>query len=105
MSMATLATPPVEPVKEPKSQPGTPPQEQIAGIAIRRELLETDPGILVPVMTLSETKGDARKDRWRPVVLGFASDGITGILQRRGKDITNGLESGARRKTGRLSIL
>ena len=45
------------------------------------------------MLTLSRTEFDGRKERWRPVVLGFASDGIESILKRRRRDLVAGLEN------------
>jgi hypothetical protein len=80
----------VEPAKEAKVRDGSPPVEQVGPITVRREMLETDPGIVVPVMTLSLTKFAARKED-RIAVFGVASDGITAILDRRRDDIAEGL--------------
>jgi hypothetical protein len=45
-------------------------------------------------MTLSLSKFDGKKERWRPVVLGLATDGIAPVLQRRSKEIAEALNVG-----------
>ncbi|MCU0880800.1 MAG: hypothetical protein MUF06_23775 [Pirellulaceae bacterium] len=65
--------------------------EQFGPLTVTRELLETDPGIVVPILTLSATRHDGQPRRWRPVVLGFATDGIEPILKRRSADLASGL--------------
>ena len=84
----------VEPPKEPKVREGSPHKEVVNGIAITREILETEPGISVPLMTLSLTKLDGKQDRNRLLVLGVAADGIAGMLQRRSNDFDWALSFG-----------
>ena len=77
-----------------KVRAGSPPVEQVGGITIRRELLETEPGITVPLLTLSLSKSDGKPGRSRIPILGLASDGMAAVLTRRHKDIAEGLLSG-----------
>jgi dienelactone hydrolase len=74
-----------------KVRPGSQHVEQFGPLTVTRELLETDPGIVVPIVTLSATRHDGKRQRWRPVVLGFATDGIGPILKRRRADLASGL--------------
>jgi dienelactone hydrolase len=67
--------------------------ESIGPLTVTRELLETDPGIVVPIVTLSATRHDGQPRRWRPVILGFATDGIEPILKRRQADLASGLKT------------
>ncbi|HZN36313.1 MAG TPA: hypothetical protein VFB80_20935 [Pirellulaceae bacterium] len=83
-----------EPPKEIKVRDGSPATEQVGGVTVRRELLETAPGISVPLMTLSLSRLDDRKDRSRFAILGLAGDGLQAALPRRNKDIAEGLLAG-----------
>ncbi|MCI0360328.1 MAG: hypothetical protein L0211_17775 [Planctomycetaceae bacterium] len=67
--------------------------EKLGPITVTRELLETDPGIVTAVLTLSRSEFEGRKQRFRPVVIGFASDGIAAILKRRQSDLITGLKT------------
>jgi dienelactone hydrolase len=86
---------PIEPPAELKTRAGEPAVEQVAGITVRRELVESEPGILVPVMTLSRAADDQKQNRSRPLILGLASDGIAGMLRRRSDDTAEALMNGA----------
>jgi dienelactone hydrolase len=79
----------VEPPQEVKIREGSPLTETIDGITVRRELLDTEAGIVVPLLTLSLTgkpKG--------PVAIRVAADGIAGMLERSHRDIAERLRSG-----------
>jgi hypothetical protein len=79
----------IEPPPEVKTREGSPPTETFDGITVRRELLETEPGIVVPVLTLSRSgkpKG--------PATIRVATDGIAGMLERSRRDIAERLQSG-----------
>jgi hypothetical protein len=84
----------VDPPAEVKARAGTPAVERVAGITVRRELVESEPGIMVPMMTLSRTADDEKQERSRPVILGLATDGIAGVLRRRADDTAEALTSG-----------
>jgi hypothetical protein len=79
-----------EPGAAPKLREGSPASEEVGPISVRREVLETEPGMFVPVMSL------ALKERAGPrtPVLGFANDGIAAILKRREADIAAALAGG-----------
>lgn len=76
-----------------KVRPGSQQIEKLGPLTVTRELLETDPGIVAPIVTLSATRHDGQRRRWRPAVLGFATDGIEPILERRRADLASGLAS------------
>ena len=79
------------PAKEIKVRDGNPPVEKIDGITITREVLEPEPGILVPVMTLSLARFEGKPDRRPRLAFGIAADGIEGILERQAALIAEGL--------------
>jgi hypothetical protein len=83
----------IEPPKEIKVRENSRHVETLGPMTVTRELLETGPGIATSMLTLSLTELDGRKGkpRLRPVVFGFASDGVASILKRRQADIANGL--------------
>ncbi|HEX5103622.1 MAG TPA: hypothetical protein VFV87_07425, partial [Pirellulaceae bacterium] len=81
------------PAKDIKVREGAPHVEEVDGITITRELLETEPGIEVPVMTIELTKFAKEKVRQPTLVVGLAADGLTGILQRQPELIAEGLSS------------
>jgi dienelactone hydrolase len=82
------------PAKDIKVIDGTPRAEQIDGVTINREVLETEPGILVPVMMLSLAKGEEKADEGPRLAIGIAPDGIAGILKRQSNLIAEGLNAG-----------
>jgi dienelactone hydrolase len=81
-----------EPLREIKVREDSRQVLTLGPITATRELLETGPGVVTRVLTLSRTELDGRKERWRPVILGLASDGIESILERRKSDLLAGLE-------------
>jgi len=82
-----------EPPAEVKVRENSRLVEKLGPITATRELLETDPGIVTSVLTLARSEFDGRKQRSRPVVLGFASDGVAAILQRRQSALIAGLKT------------
>jgi dienelactone hydrolase len=84
----------VEPIKKIAVHEGSPHIEEIGGLRLRREILETEPGILVPVMTMELSAARDVKAP-RPVMLTVADDGIAGILQRRATTISEKLKGGS----------
>jgi dienelactone hydrolase len=85
----------VEPPRETMVRDGSPPVEQLGGINVRREFLDTEPGITIAMLTLSLAASDKKQLRDRPAILGVATDGIAGALKRRGAEIADGLKGGA----------
>jgi dienelactone hydrolase len=85
----------VEPSGDEKVHAGSPLVEQQGAITIRRELLETEPGIRVPVMTFSLSTIDDKRLGKRTIALHVATDGIAGMLERCRDDIAKRLSSGA----------
>jgi dienelactone hydrolase len=83
-----------QPPQEVKVREGSPHLQQIGAIKVTRELLESEPGITVPVMILSLSELDSKTDGSRPLVLGVASDGLAAALERRQDDIAQGLGFG-----------
>jgi dienelactone hydrolase len=67
--------------------------EALGPITATRELLETGPGIVTSVLTLSRSEFDGRKERWRPVIFGVASDGMAAVLKRRKRDLAAALKT------------
>ena len=82
-----------EPPKEIKVRENSRKLETLGPITATRELLENGPGALTSVVTLSRSEFDGRKERWRPVILGVASDGIEAVLKRRKSDLVAGLNA------------
>ena len=68
-----------------------PAVERIGPINVTRELVETEPGIKVRVLTLAPAK---KSEAQLPMILGVASDGIEPILQRQRENLATGLKSG-----------
>jgi hypothetical protein len=83
-----------DPPQEIKVREGSPHVQEVGGIKITRELLESEPGISVPVMTLSRADLDSKTDRSRMLILGVASDGLAPALARRHDEIAQGLAFG-----------
>jgi hypothetical protein len=81
------------PPREVKVREGSRGAQQAGPLTVTREILETAPGIAVPVLSLSQTSSDGKKNRWRPLVMGVASDGIAAALARRRETIAAGLAS------------
>jgi dienelactone hydrolase len=79
-------TPPAGNVRE---EP--PAVEKIGPVNVTRELIETEPGIKVRVLTLAPAK---KSDVSMPLILGVASDGIEPILQRQRDNLAAGLKAG-----------
>lgn len=71
----------VEPPRDAKVRPGSPAAETIGELLVRRELLDVEPGITVPVMVLSRQQENAAVKS--PLVVCVAADGIGGVLRRR----------------------
>ena len=84
-----------EPPREIKVREGSPHVQEVGGIKVTRELLESEPGISVPVLTLSRGDLDSKRDRSRMLILGVASDGLAPALARRREEIAQGLAFGA----------
>jgi dienelactone hydrolase len=84
-----------EPAADFEVRPGAPHVEKIGGIAVTREILETEPGISVPMLTLSRARDDGQNKRWRIAILGVAWDGIESVLERRREEIASALEINA----------
>jgi dienelactone hydrolase len=77
----------VEPAHAVVAEGAQPAMEERGGVAITRELLETEEGILVPVMMLSLAANHSVRTESKPVLMVVADDGISGILQRRRAEI------------------
>ena len=75
--LGEVATP-----KQPAVHEGAPPIERQAGLIIRREILETEPGVLVPLMTVALEVEESKSSARRPMTIAVADDGIAGILRR-----------------------
>jgi dienelactone hydrolase len=84
-----------EPPRDIDVREGTPAIEMIEGVAVRRELVETEPGIVVPLMTLSLSRQAGGTTRPQPVMVCVAADGIAGILERRRQEIALQINSGS----------
>lgn len=82
-----------QPAKEFKVRAGSPATEQVGPLAVHRELLMTEPGIEIPLLTLSLAKFDGTK-QGRVTILALASDGLQAALARRRSDIATGLIAG-----------
>jgi hypothetical protein len=81
-----------EPPKVIKARSGALPMERVGELTIRRELLEAEPGIAVPVMVLSS--GKAKPSGGSPLVVCVAQDGIAGMLKRKSAEIAAWLSEG-----------
>jgi hypothetical protein len=81
----------IEPPARVTVQPGSPHVERLGDITVTREILETDPGITVPVMTLSNDGADGRRTP-ELLAVGVASDGIEKIFERHRNPIAIGLD-------------
>jgi len=84
----------VDPPQQFAVHKGSPHIEQSGGLRVCREMLETEPGILVPVATLELTSADRDAKVARPVMFAVADDGIAGVLARRTEEIDNHLGAG-----------
>lgn len=80
----------VEPPREIKSRPGTPPVEEVGGLVVYRELLDVQPGITIPVLTLQSKERRDAKAESQPAIVAFAPDGIAGVLERRQSELALG---------------
>jgi dienelactone hydrolase len=67
------------------------PEEQVGGLTIRREILNIEPGIQVPLMVISE---NGAVNEARPLVVRVAADGIAGMLKRCGAEIAASVGNG-----------
>lgn len=84
----------IDPPKDVKSRPGTPAVEEVGNIVVYRELLDVEPGITVPVMTLLSKERRDAKPEMQPAIVGFAPDGIAGVLKRRESELEMGVALG-----------
>jgi hypothetical protein len=73
---------------------GAPHIERRGNLVVTRETLKTEPGITVPLMKLSLDPRPSADTAAEKVWIALADDGIAGILQRRGKTISEKLHSG-----------
>ncbi len=78
---------PLKPVVKSQAKDEQPP----AGISVERIVLETEPGIVVPVIVLSPAKSNARL----PVVVGVAQAGKAAFLKERASDVQKLVQGGA----------
>ncbi len=83
-----------EPTRIVAARAAEPTAEERGGVIIRRELLETEPGILLPVMRLSLAAEDRLRRDARSVLIVVADDGIAGVLQRHSEKIASKLAAG-----------
>lgn len=65
--------------------------EELAGMAVHRIVLQTDPGILVPILLLVPLRADARP----PVIIALAQSGKRGWLAEQADQLASLLEGGA----------
>jgi hypothetical protein len=84
----------VEPREQIGVRKGSPPVERRGDLTVEREVLQTEPGIEVPVMTLVQSGSGEANGGARRVFLAVADDGIAGVLQRHGEEIAKRLEGG-----------
>jgi dienelactone hydrolase len=73
---------------------GSPHIEQHGDLRVCRELLETEPGILVPLLRLELQAGKVNTETERRVMIAVADDGIAGVLQRRCDELGEKLAAG-----------
>jgi hypothetical protein len=71
---------------------GLPPIEHVGELTIRRELLDVEPGITVPLMIIFPRQGNMGVRH--PLVIRIAPDGIAGILRRNADEIAASLHEG-----------
>jgi hypothetical protein len=76
-----------------KVREGSRQVEKFGPISVTIELVETDPGIAVPVVTLALATSPEGADKL-PIVLGIASDGILPALERQRATIATALNTG-----------
>ena len=89
-----------DPPRECKVVEGSPHVQRLETIMITREILETEPGIAVPIMTLATNQAPASKTSRTAVTLVVATDGIAKILERRGDLIAETLN-----KTNKTAVV
>ena len=82
----------VEPPREVKIRAGSPPLDRVGELTIRRELLDVEPGITIPLMVIFPNQGNVRERR--SLVVHFAPDGISGMLRRNIDQIAAALQAG-----------
>jgi dienelactone hydrolase len=80
------------PSEQPRVRPGEPEVQRIGPITVRRMLVESEPGIDVPVMTLSRTDEEGRDNR--RLTVRVASDGMGAALSRGAAEIATQLSEG-----------
>jgi len=68
--------------------------ERMGPLTVTRELVETDRGVAVPVLTLTLANPREGAQEKRPVVLGVASDGIAPALERQRTNLATALNLG-----------
>jgi len=81
----------VEPSQRVNVREGSPPIEHVGELTIRRELLDVEPGITVPLMLIIPGQSNLIR---HPLVLRIASDGIAGLLRRKHGEIATSLHEG-----------
>jgi hypothetical protein len=81
-----------EPSQRVNVREGLPPIEQIGELTIRRELLDVEPGITLPLLIVFPHQGN-RSVR-HSLVVRIAPDGIAGMLQRKVVEIAASLHEG-----------
>jgi cephalosporin-C deacetylase-like acetyl esterase len=81
-----------EPPRQVTIRAGSPPIEQVGELTIRRELLDVEPGITVPLLVIVPGQENIRGGR--ALVVHLAPDGIAGMLRRNIGQIAVALHEG-----------
>jgi hypothetical protein len=82
-----------EPPQEIKVREGSKSEEKVGALRVVRELLETEPGIGVPVMTLSAPREGAGPPLL-PIIVGVSADGTQPALERQRDNLAAALKAG-----------